>query len=115
MRRVPLARGSLVLWDSRVVHSSSPYFATCPAGAQRIQIFACMLPVSRVPRDKRPEQMAKRQKAYDQGVVSKHSPDFVRLFGKLPQTYGSDQSHLCVPASVEMSDDEKRLHGLKKY
>ncbi len=115
MKRVPLKRGDMVLWDSRVVHSSSPYFATCPAGAQRIQIFACMLPVSRVPFEQRAVQMAKRQKAYDDGVVSKHSPDLIRFFGKLPQTYGKPQGHFVVPASVQMTLEEKRLHGLAPY
>ncbi len=115
MKRVPLNRGDAVLWDSRVVHSSSPYLQTAPAGAKRIQVFACMLPVSRVPAAKRADQMAKRQKAYDQGVVSKHSPDLIRLFGKLPQTYGADQSHFTIPASVTMTPAERQLHGLAHY
>lgn len=112
MRRVPLARGSMVLWDSRVVHSSSPYFKTADPTAMRMQVFACMLPIDRVPLEKRAAQIEKRKRAYERGAAGKHSPDYFRPFGTTPQTRGRDQGHLRVPKSVEMTDPEKRLHAL---
>ncbi len=114
-KRIPLQRGEMVLWDSRLVHSSSPYFATADANAVRIQMFACMLPLEHTPLEKRPEQKRKRARAYEVGVVGKHSPDLVRLFGHYPRTWGAPQNHLCEPASAEMSDDERKLHGLVPY
>jgi hypothetical protein len=117
MKRVEAPKGSMVLWDSRTVHSSASYCATAPEGSTRLHLTVCMAPP---PKDEqvREEQMKKRKRAYEEGAVSKHSPDLVRLF-KLPRMYNKEQiqthKKMRVLPSAPMNDEEKKLYGLLPY
>jgi ectoine hydroxylase-related dioxygenase (phytanoyl-CoA dioxygenase family) len=115
MKRVPLKRGDFVLWQSRLVHASAPYCKTARPDSLRVQVFVSMAPAVRDD----PKETAKRIEAYEKGVVSKHSADRIRLFGKTPRLYGKDDMELMkslkVPPSAELSEEEKLLHGLVPY
>lgn len=109
--RVPVPRGAIILWDSRMSHSSSTYCKTARPDAQRMHVFTCMTPIPKCPHA-RQKEMHKRCKAYAEGRVSKHSPAVVSTFGKQPQTYGKSQAHFHPQPVADMNAAEKRLHGL---
>jgi hypothetical protein len=118
MKRIPLKRGSFVLWDSRTVHSSAGYCQSAPKEATRLQIFVCMRPaptdISVVKKD-----MELRTKAYTEGRVSKHSADQIRLFGKQPRAYSVKDvithEKMEVPKSIKMTVEEECVYGLRMY
>lgn len=118
MIRVPMNKGDFVLWDSRTVHSSAGRCKTAREDMTRLQVFACMRPASK---DERviSRETKKRRRAYDEGLVSKHSADEIRLFGKKPRTYSAkeDEKHARtrVPPSAPMSPLERMTHGLEEY
>jgi len=114
--RVPMKAGSVVLWDSRLMHASTSW---CKSSIKeidipfRLQIFACMKNSSYLTE----KEKIKRNKAYIEGRTCRHIPDKVTLFGKNPRMYGptSKYDKLIVPKSCELTIDEKRLHGLIEY
>jgi ectoine hydroxylase-related dioxygenase (phytanoyl-CoA dioxygenase family) len=109
--RVPLEAGDMVLWDSRTVHTSATYTKDSDQNACRIQVFVAMKPAVNTP-----EEIEKRAKAFEAGRVSKHSADYIRLFPKQPHTHGSNPAPCEIPPSdPNMTDEEKRLHGLIPY
>jgi hypothetical protein len=114
--RVASEAGDITLWDSRCVHSSAKYCKDAPKDLVRLQVFACMLPSPKDPKV-RAREVKKRQNAYEKGLVSKHSADEVRTFGKTPRLRSTEQIEwyktFRVPASCELSDVEKRLMGVK--
>lgn len=116
MQRIPLKRGSFVLWDSRTVHSSAGYCKSARADALRLQIFVCMRPV---PDNDIEREMRIRRKAYTEGRVSKHSADHIRLFGKQPRMYSVKDKlthdKMQVPESISMTKEEEELYGLRMY
>jgi hypothetical protein len=67
----------------------------------------------------REKQQKIRQEAYEKGLVSRHSADFLRPFKPLPRFFSAEQSarykECRTPPSVNMTDEEKRLHGLIPY
>lgn len=118
MTRIPLERGSFVLWDSRTVHSSASYCASAPPDAMRVQIFVCMRPVPTDPNEVEKE-MKIRQQAYETGRVSKHSADHIRLFDPKPRTRSIEdkKTHdkMKIPASVVLTIKEQEVYGLHMY
>jgi len=113
--RIPLNAGDFVLWDSRAVHSSAGFTAKCPMDEIRLQVFVCMAPI---PEDKvvyATERLA-RIKAFLEGRTSMHSTPIIKLFAKTPHTYGKNESDFQkVEPYAELTEDEKKLHGLIKY
>lgn len=115
MIRVELGKGDFVLWDSRTVHSSASYCKDADRTATRLQLMIAMRPAVNCPKDR-----LVRWKAYNQGIVSKHSPDYLRLFSKNPAMKGKTYAHYdamkhLIPASAEMTREEQKLHGLIAY
>ncbi len=117
MARVEMEKGDFVLWDSRVLHSSERYCATADGDAIRLQVFACMKP--RPFRDQPEayaEQVAQRQKAYDNCQVTRHIPDSTTCFGVKPRLWSKKHmawyASMEIPKSAEMNEEEKRLHML---
>jgi len=110
--RVPLRRGSMVLWDSRTIHSNSGYFATSAPETRRMQMLICMAPAP-APGSKLHEQESRlRKEAYAKAITSKHTPIPARLFTS-QRTWGK-----VVPASPAppvLSPEQRQLHGLDAY
>lgn len=114
-KRVPLRAGSMVLWVSHLPHTSTHYCMTAADDARRLQVFVSMFPRELV--TDVPGQMEIRRKAYETGRVSKHSADFIRLFGKKPRTYSKAQQDKAdaipeIASFADMTEEEKKLHGL---
>lgn len=118
MKRIPLKRGDMVLWDSRLIHYSAPYCSTAPKDAHRVHIFACMCPVP--DNSKLVEgEMKKRKNAYETKRVSKHSPGKIRLFGAKPRLWNDKDKEKFektpIPESAKMTEEEQKLYGLINY
>lgn len=115
MRRIPLKRGDVVLWDSRTVHSSAKYCKTARANAFRLQVFACMIPAPQNPHV-RAAEIAKRRGVYERGLTSKHSPWPIRPFGAKPRLYSKEDEERYaayrIPPPAELTEEERKLHGL---
>lgn len=114
MLRVPLKRGDFVLWQSRLVHASATYCKTTNPDAFRIQVFVSMDVASNDP-----EEIKKRQKYCALKRVSKHSSKRLRLFGTKPRSFHHEQEvkhqAFTVPDCPDMTEEEKKLHGLIPY
>jgi hypothetical protein len=126
MKRVPLKAGSMVLWDSRLCHSSSGYCKTSAVDGMRLQVFVCMKPTPKNGPFKE-ANMERRKWAYENRVVSHHTvtperltkkrckkivAEVLPLFSKKPRVYGAPNLDFTIPASVKMTEEEKKLHGL---
>lgn len=117
MKRIPLGKGDFVLWESRLCHASAPHCKTARADAVRLQVFVCMRPA--LTGEEAAREKAKRELGYAKGLVSKHSADHMRFFGKTPRIFSAEMKQkydsFRIPPSVEMNEAEKKLHGLALY
>jgi len=77
-------KGSLVLWDSRVIHCGVEARMGRAAANFRCIVYLCYMPRTMA----NEKELAKRRKAFEEGRMTTHWPCKVRLFGKRPQTYG---------------------------
>ena len=77
-------RGSMVLWDSRTIHSGSESLRTRPLPNMRQVVYVCMTP-RRLCNSK---ALASRIKAFEAGRMTTHWPHRMRVFPKMPQLYG---------------------------
>ena len=109
MKRIPMKAGSVILWDSRLAHSSTGWCKDAKKN-NRLQVFVCMKPASCLS----PEEIKLRQKAYTAKRASRHLPDHISLFAMNPRYYGPISGYIeyNIPESCEMSETEKKLHGL---
>ena len=77
-------RGSMVLWDSRTIHSGSEPLRTRPRANLRQIVYVCMTP-RRFCSEK---MLKKRIDAFYTGRMTSHHPYRVHLFGEMPRTFG---------------------------
>lgn len=83
-KRIKCTRGSLVLWDSRTVHSGIG-----PEKWRREKNIRCCVYVSYMPRELASEKMIKKRiKAYEEDRMTSHNAINIKLFPKTPRTYG---------------------------
>ena len=84
-RFVECPRGSMVLWDSRTVHAGRAPVRGRKFPKNRMVAYICMLPRHLL----RKKGAAKKRDAVLRGRMTSHWPATrVRLFGRLPNTYG---------------------------
>ena len=85
-RKIKCPKGSLVLWDSRTIHCgveankgrSNPNF--------RAIIYTCYMPRQLATK----KELEKRRKAFEEMRMTTHWPCKVKLFPKMPRTYGKE-------------------------
>ena len=71
VRRVPVPKGGMVLWDSRTVHAGAPpHKHRQHPDRWRYVVFVCMVPAAWAS----PEDMAKKKEAYETMSCSRHWP-----------------------------------------
>ena len=76
--------GSLVLWDSRLIHQGKEAEKSRDKPNFRMIPYICMLP-----REMATEKaLQKKRKAYEDLRVTNHWPNEPKLFPKVPRTYG---------------------------
>lgn len=76
--------GSLVFWDSRLMHAGIEALGDRPVPNIRMAIYLCYVPRQRAT----PKQLEKKKKALQELRTTSHWPEKAKLFGKFPQTYG---------------------------
>lgn len=85
-KRIKCPKGSLVLWDSRTIHSG-----VRPEKSRKNMNIRCCVYVSYMPKKLASEKMIqKRIKAYEECRMTTHNAINVKLFPKNPRTYGGD-------------------------
>ena len=85
MKRLEVPAGSLVLWDSRLIHSGVEPLKTRACQNLRCVVYVCMVP--RILSSEKNQK--KRQKAFSELRMTTHWPMNTKLFPKHPHTYGN--------------------------
>jgi len=105
--KVAAPKGSMVLWDSRLVHWN------CPPDKQgtrwRMVIYVCMTPRSWATN----AHLEKKRKAFRECRGTNHWPHEIKLFPAKPRTYGKELPDFNIQSTPpQLSDLGKRLAGL---
>ncbi len=77
--------GSLVLWDSRTIHSGTEAERGRPVPNTRCVSYVCFTPRSLAT----PAMLRKKIKAFEELRTTSHWPHKPKLFGKVPRMYGA--------------------------
>lgn len=113
--RVPLEKGDVIFWDSRLVHGSTEFQDPSPYRAYRLQVFVSMAPIPSDPKIYA-QQLAKRKKYWSESRTTRHCAKIVTVFPKQPRTYGRDCSMFKTPPPfMDLTEREKQFHGLVAY
>jgi ectoine hydroxylase-related dioxygenase (phytanoyl-CoA dioxygenase family) len=113
-KRISLDTGDLVLWDSRCVHASADFTKRSIPNSYRLQVFVSFAP--RLPNGvEYDREIKKRTNAFFSGRTSKHSAQILRLFPIAPRTYGKRETLESVYSYEELTEEEKKFHGLIHY
>lgn len=84
-KKIKCPRGYGVFWDSRLVHYGNPVEKTSPDNFNfRCVVYICMTPRNFASK----KELEKRKKVFSELRMTSHWPHKVRLFPKIPQTYG---------------------------
>lgn len=76
--------GSLVLWDSRLIHAGQEPLKDRVQPNFRFVVYVCQLPKSHCDS----KNLIKKQQAFNDLRLTSHWPNKVKLFPKFPNTYG---------------------------
>jgi ectoine hydroxylase-related dioxygenase (phytanoyl-CoA dioxygenase family) len=115
-KKVNAPKGSLILFDSRCIHSGYPNQKNREIERLRYVIYLAMTPSIRATK----KDIAKKIKAVKEGRTTSHwSSNNIKLFGK-PRTYGGDFPNYLtrkenIPDYDKWSIRRKKLSGLIPY
>jgi ectoine hydroxylase-related dioxygenase (phytanoyl-CoA dioxygenase family) len=106
-KRIKCPKGSLVLWDSRTLHTGSepikgrekPNFRSC--------VYVCYRPRTNVSNI----IMNKRKKAFEEKRMTSHNPIRSSLFPKNPRTYGAPMPEITELPTPTLTSFGKKLVG----
>ena len=85
-KKIKCPRGSLVLWDSRLIHCGTEPFKNREKENFRCVVYVCYQPRSNADE----KQLIKKRKAFEELRMTSHWPCKVKLFPKNPRTYGAE-------------------------
>lgn len=85
LKRVSMPAGSMVLWDSRLIHGKGGPQLPRPIPRWRIVSYVCMTPTRWCTK----ATLRKRIRAFEQVRMTTHNPYQAKLFPAMPRTYGS--------------------------
>ncbi len=104
-------KGSMVLWDSRLVHAGYQADPFREHANWRNVVYACMLPRNRA----RPADIAKKQKWLRELRTTSHWPQKPKPFPKTPRSYGNVMPRVTpVCTRPRLTPLGRRLAGLHK-
>lgn len=83
-KKIKCPRGSLVLWDSRTIHTGSQPIKDRPINNFRCVVYLSYLPKSLCTKS----NLRKKQKAFNELRTTNHNAIKIKLFSKQPRTYG---------------------------
>lgn len=96
-QRIECPKGSLVLWDSRTIHCGVEALKTRAQPNFRCVAYVCYMPRAQCCA----KNLQKKIKAFEEMRMTTHWPCKVKLFGKMPRTYGNEIPELtAIPAPV---------------
>ena len=105
-KKVLAPKGSMILWDSRVIHCNCK--PTKKSDKFRYVIYVCMTPKKWCDE----KNIKKRIKAFEELRMTSHWPHDVKLVGKNPQLYGMEMPNIKLQEKLpELSDVGKKLVG----
>lgn len=104
-------RGSMVLWDSRTIHSGQEALRARTVQNTRMVVYVCMTPRHFA---KNRQVLAKRIKAFEALRMTTHWPHQVKLFGKHPQMYGKPAPPVPPVKTPRLTQQGRRLVGFEQ-
>ncbi len=100
-------KGSMVLWDSRAIHCGVE-----PRKERALPNFRCVVYLCYMPRSKsNTKEIAKKIKAFEEMRMTSHWPCKVKLFPKMPRTYGATVKEITELPHPEINQLGRRLVG----
>jgi ectoine hydroxylase-related dioxygenase (phytanoyl-CoA dioxygenase family) len=109
--RVAAPKGSIVLWDSRVVHANATAVRNRKnKGDFRLVVYVCMVPKERASQ----ETLRKKQKYFNERRMTNHWPTPVKVFPVKPFLRGKENEIYLDKLMAQRSCDLKLSHvGMK--
>jgi GR25 family glycosyltransferase involved in LPS biosynthesis len=100
-------KGSMVLWDSRTIHCGLE-----PLKGRKTQNFRCVAYLCYMPRVLAKEsQIIKKIKAFEEKRMTTHWPCNIKLFPKIPRTYGAEIPEITELPTPIINELGRRLVG----
>jgi Phytanoyl-CoA dioxygenase (PhyH) len=99
--------GSIVLWDSRVIHYGREPLKTRKLARLRNVAYVCMTPRAWC----KPKDLAKRVKIFEDMRLTRHLPHHPTVFADKPRTYGKVLPTFGKPSKPVLSALGRRLVG----
>lgn len=106
-KRIMCPKGSMVFWDSRLIHCGNEPIKTRKTEKNRCVVYLCYQPR----RMASESQIKKKKKAFNDLRMTSHWPCKVTLFGKKPQTWGNELPPLQPIDVPVLSELGKKLAG----
>ena len=108
-KSITCPKGSLVCWDSRLIHCGVEASKGRPEAHTRAIVYLCYMPRSL----STPTLLTKKRKAWDELRTTTHWPCTPKLFPKHPRTYGNALPDVVDVERPVLSHLGKRLAGLQ--
>jgi len=107
IKNIRAPKGSLVFWDSRTIHCGIEASKTRLNPNFRAIVYLCYMP-RQLSNNK---NLIKKQKALTELRTTSHYPCEIKLFPKLPRTYGGPIENITPILAPVLNDLGKRLAG----
>lgn len=105
IRNILCPAGSMVFWDSRLIHSGKEAIKTREESNMRCVVYLCYTPKS-LADDK---VMKKRKKAFEDKRITSHWPHKAKAFPKTPQLYGNPKPNVTDVPDPKLTELGKML------
>lgn len=106
-KRIKCPRGSLVLWDSRTIHCGVEAFKQRDKSNFRCIVYVCYQPRNLCDN----KNIVKKRKAFEEMRMTTHWPCKIKLFPKIPRTYGRELPELKTISKPILTEIGLRLAG----
>ena len=108
-KRIKCPKGYGVFWDSRLVHYGNPVEKRSPDNYNyRCVVYVCMTPRNFANK----KELEKRKKIFNELRMTSHWPHKVKLFPKIPRTYGNEIKEIN-DITIDMVSSYITQEGLK--
>ncbi len=105
IKNIRCPKGSMVFWDSRTIHCGIEARRERKVPNLRAVIYVCYMPRSFC------TDLEKKRKAFNEKRTTSHYPCKIRIFPKIPRTYGGDVPEITQIDDPVLTDLGKRLAG----
>ena len=109
--RIKCPKGSLVLWDSRVIHSGALPLKSRKNKNIRSIVYVCYMPRFLIDGKAMKRTLSKRIKAFEEMRLTSHWPTKCKLFPVYPRTYGQKIEEIQDIESPVLNDLGYKLVG----